>query len=338
MISCLYICSTYYHVYVALCKTLVEKIEADIVICDDIPNGRKLAASLLESGCFFNVFYFDKTRVKEYLGQNRLDWVFFQHQRSRNAIEKEFKLELRRYKDIYIFHDDILLGHYLADIHKPYHLLEDSQDFYKDMGGGLFARCLPKPGLKYRLRKLLNSGYFSLGQSRYTIDIEVNDRQGLAITHPHIREFPKKELYKRLSPKDKEIIFEIFVKKNMASSIPSHSCLLLTQPLFEDGFVHSPEEQDAVYRRVVQEYLPPNLALVIKPHPRENTDYSRLFPKAFIIDQNIPVEVLNIAPNLCFSRAVTLFSSALAGVECAEEKLQLGKNYIEEKLIDNRSV
>lgn len=323
MIPNLYICSTYYHVLVTLCKVMESKQRTDIVLCDDIPEAKTLMESLIHAGCFSNVFYFDKNRVQEYLGKNKFDWIFLQHRRSRREIEKEFKLDLRRYQNIYIYHDDILLGHYLNDIRHSYHLLEDSQDFYKVIQNTPFARCLPQHSVKYKLRRFLRSGYFPLGQSPYVIDIEVNDKNGLAIRHKHLVELPKDKLFASVGEAERHTIYDIFMRDTLPCPFPPHAALLLTQPLWRDGYVESPEEQKSMYLRIARKYIPSDAVLVIKPHPRDECDYRVIFPSALIIDKNLPVEILNYNSQVHFDIAVTLFSTALSGIHFADRKVEV---------------
>lgn len=313
MPSCLYICSTYYHVLVTICKVILYHQQADIILCDDIPEIKRLQISLIQANCFTNVLCFDSKRIHEYLGKNIVDWIFFQHKKSKKEIEKEFKIDVNRYQDIYIFHDDILLGHYLNDIKKRYHLLEDAQDFYKIIDKTSFARCLPEHNIKYKLRRLLRSGYFPLGQSPYVIDIEVNDKNDLVIQHKNIIELRKSNLFACVE--NWKILIDIFLPKNnfdlFFSSPELEYGLLLTQTLVEDGLVDSEEEKIFVYSRIIEWFNSQNIKVVIKPHPRDKTNYATLFPEAFCFSPFFPVEILNYIPKIYFSCAVTISSTSL---------------------------
>lgn len=52
--------------------------------------------------------------------------------------------------------------------------------------------------------------------------------------------------------------------------------ILFTQPLFKDGFVKSEMEQLIVYKNIINEYYEKNFQVTIKPHPRDNIEYSNL--------------------------------------------------------------
>lgn len=329
MIPNLYICSTYYHVLVTLCKVMEGKQRTDVVLCDDIPEAKTLMESLIHAGCFSNVFYFDKNRVQEYLGKNKFDWIFLQHRRSRREIEKEFKLDLRRYQNIYIYHDDILLGHYLNDIRHSYHLLEDSQDFYKVIQNTPFARCLPQHSVKYKLRRFLRSGYFPLGQSPYVIDIEVNDKNGLAIRHKHLVELPKDKLFAEVGEEERNLIFKIFMSDEEVSLLQTpHSLLLLTQPLFIDGYVESAEDQDAIYSNLIQDFKASGHFVIIKQHPRDYGCYAYMHT-APSLKATFPIEVLNFS-STNLDCVVTISSTAIRQIKFASNKIVLGIDKLRE--------
>jgi N-acylneuraminate cytidylyltransferase len=64
--------------------------------------------------------------------------------------------------------------------------------------------------------------------------------------------------------------------------------LVITQPLSEDGHCTEAEKVEA-YRRAVADLR--ECTLLIKPHPRELTDYTRVFPQATVMHSHFPVEV-----------------------------------------------
>ncbi len=323
----LYICSTYYHVLITICKVVVNKQQADIVLCDDIPETQKLQISLIQSNYFANVIYFDSNRVHEYFGKNKLDWIFFQHKKNRREIEKEFKIDVTRYQDIYIYHDDIILGHYLNDIKIRYHLLEDAQDFYKIIDRTPFARCLPQSGIKYKLRRLLRSGYFPLGQSPYVIDIEVNDNRGLKIHHKNVVEYSKNLIFESLSENERKKICDIFFTTEDFEALRNpHVLLLLAQPLWKDGYVKSSEEQDKVYLNIISKFKKEGYNVVVKQHPRDTTNYEYL-SNVSLLPQNLPIETLNFVP-IQLDCVATIFSTAIEQMKMAKKKIVIGMEAI----------
>ncbi|WP_413516851.1 polysialyltransferase family glycosyltransferase [Photobacterium phosphoreum] len=87
-------------------------------------------------------------------------------------------------------------------------------------------------------------------------------------------------------------------------SLDTHCTLLITQPISEDGYM---SEVDKI--EIYKKYSNTNLKLIIKPHPRELTNYKFYFPDAIVIGNEILVESLFENKNIVDFR--TLFSSSL---------------------------
>lgn len=118
-------------------------------------------------------------------------------------------------------------------------------------------------------------------------------------------------LWKELSSEKQKRLIEIFQAVKLRDTINDYSSvkLLITQPLSEDGLMTEKEKID-LYSSVL---IDKDIFFIIKPHPREKTEYHKLFPSAFIIDNDIPLEIIAlIAGNIsevytCFSTAAKIF-------------------------------
>ncbi len=87
--------------------------------------------------------------------------------------------------------------------------------------------------------------------------------------------------------------------------------VLFTQTFSEDMIV-SEEEKILMYKNVLK-----NIdcsKLIIKPHPRETTDYKKHFPQATVFSKKIPTQLLKLC-GISFKTAYTVFSSAVLGFE-----------------------
>lgn len=131
----------------------------------------------------------------------------------------------------------------------------------------------------------------------------------------YLREKPYKKfdlqtLWKEASAEKKQFIMEIFdVKQEDLDFFAPFENILLTQCYSEDKTI-SEEEKIACYRRIVEAYhLEPGKTL-IKTHPRELTDYEKLFPGFAVFTKKIPIElvVLNVSNA---KKAITLTSTSV---------------------------
>ena len=130
----------------------------------------------------------------------------------------------------------------------------------------------------------------------------------------------KAQLLESLTEEEKAITRRVF----LAVPLPEHvqgACLLLPRSFVLDGLMDQPT-QDAMFAAVAKKYC--TEPLFIKTHPRDTTDYSKLFPTAVILPRTMPSEVLNFCLPFKFQRAVTVQSWVLRGFTAAEEKVFVG--------------
>lgn len=84
--------------------------------------------------------------------------------------------------------------------------------------------------------------------------------------------------------------------------------IIFTQPLSEDGLI-SEQEKIQYYKNTLKSIPVPPDKIVIKTHPREGTNYKKIFPDIFIFNKNIPQEILNFC-GVRFKQAYTISSTA----------------------------
>lgn len=116
-----------------------------------------------------------------------------------------------------------------------------------------------------------------------------------------------KKLWNNKSESEKKRILELFeININALRKMKDKKYILFTQPLSEDNIL-SEEEKIAIYKKIIYKYLEKNI--IIKPHPREITDYKKFFPRTEVIIENYPSEFL-VLYDIKFEKIITLFSTA----------------------------
>lgn len=316
--TALFICTTYYHVYVTLLKQLNAPREADLVICDDIPTGRTLAEQIRRAGLFSNVWYVQQSLLPEVRGHSRLDWVVFQHRRRYRTLHPLLPFQVENYQDVYLFHDGTPLGMYLTDARKPYHLIEDSLNFYQRFRETPQARLLKAHTWRFYLRRILNAGYFPLGESRFVIDIEVNDRSKLQIQGKKIVELSRSQLHSNLSPEGLRLLLEVFGCPQMPE-MGGYCALLLTEPLYTDGVCGSLQEQVQIYKEMTTQLEQRGFHVVLKPHPRDTASYSHT--SATVLERYFPIELLNDSSAFVLGCVAAVSSSAVYSITAKQRLL-----------------
>lgn len=326
----IYICSTYHHVHVSLIKCLVNGQAADILICDDIPGYIELQCSLIKAQVFRHVYFFNRTFSPGYNPKDMTKRLFGRHKKHKKLVENELKIDLTRYDNIYIFHDGIKIARYMMDCGIYFNLIEDGLDHFKhiqyvpskaDLPTG--NRCI------VWLKKTFNIGYLFCGQSKYCKSIEVNSKDGLVIKHGNIIEVPKRWLYSLVNEEQKQLIYKIFLgNMRLPENGEQKSALLFTVPLYQEKFVKTREMHIQIYRDIIQQLHTDGFKVYIKPHPRDNLEYEKVYHNVQIITKEIPSEILNYNAQLHFDKAIAIASASIKNVDFADEVIDLNYEYL----------
>lgn len=318
----LFICHTCYHTFVACLRAMRCPQKPDILLASGvIPEAGALGARLEQSGLFGRVLAFNEQESHPPLYKNPLLVLLFQHAMHRRHIEKycHFRLDFSRYDRVYFCNDWNELARYAQDCHARYILGEDVFAGHAIGSHHWYERQAAQPF--YRLRRALGCGYLYWGGYKRTEGIETEDLSRTGLWADNFIEHSKAALFAGVTGPEKQLLTRIFVTAPLPAAAEK-PFLLLTRPFLSDGFVKSEAELTALFGRVLREYAA-GYTVFIKPHPRDGFDYAAAFPGAVILDRYMPSEVLNLAFPFRFARAVTVGSSALSTLTCADEKLML---------------
>lgn len=132
-----------------------------------------------------------------------------------------------------------------------------------------------------------------------------------------------KQLWSQKTKEQQEEICRIFLPSDFNRNlIRKYDVLLLTQPFSEySNGRFSEEEKIDVYRKLISGY--DESKLVIKIQPFETTDYSKYFPKAYILDVCCPVELLFLM-GLSAKTVISVNSTAIFGFDDFQETIISG--------------
>lgn len=124
------------------------------------------------------------------------------------------------------------------------------------------------------------------------------------------------ELWNNLPSEDQKELLRIFNLDTGKMDFDGKTALILTQPLAESVFINVTEEEEIkIYSDIINRFKDYNV--IIKPHPRDEKDFKKIFPNVTILDQSFPVELLdliNIEPTVVCS----VISNALLNFENSE--------------------
>lgn len=324
----LYICCTYYHLLISIIKSLKSDDECDLFLSTTwhdftLIHDILLIKKLKESNIFSNVIVdnnFIQDREKIVNSDIKEIKKFF----IMKKIKKFFPLKLTDYDEIYLFSYNNPTGR-IVNKSKIYHnLLEDGMDCYKNNQVIIKSKLTFKNFIKKFVLKLDD-----LGESKYTKSIEVNDKNGIKIKNKKIIEVSKKKMFEELSKKEKNLIFSLFISNDKWKMLNDTS-LILTQPFYEDDILNSKSKQINIYKDIINEFCI-NDNVVIKPHPRDHTDYKSIISSSNIIDDIFPLEILNFV-NIKFNKVITVSSTSINLIYNCNKKIVLGWDWLDKKV------
>ncbi len=352
----IYVCHTFYHVYVACLKEFhilhqfagkgkagegSERAGRATLVLSKMSNKfGSMVDRARDCGLFEEVVEYDE-KVDTFfpelkplrtntgsLPKNMLNRIKF-CKRFAQLQEPYVPVDFTKYKDIYVFCDSDPIGYYLNYKKIRYHALEDGlncikygdQARYDNNGHFRFKAWLASTGLIF----------IQNGWGRYCIDMEVNDISILDYPCPKYIEVPRDPLVDELTKSDKELLLKLFVenmdelKKQLDEGKDKPRVLILSEPLCDL------ETRERLFRDLVNEYgtVDGREAIVmIKQHPRDYLDYAKLFPDVILLAGTFPMEMLNFIEGLKFDKLVSVYT-VVDSIRFVDEKVFLGDDFMD---------
>ena len=336
-----YICHTFYHVYISCLKELnlskEERGNADLLLSTLSNDFGNLKERAEKSGLFTLVLPYEEKEESFFPQLQRYHkdrGNLILNMLARMCFTKLFgklqapfvPIDLKAYDDIYVFCDSDPIGYYLNAYKIPYHALEDGLD------------CIRY----YDTARYDNRGHFKLkawmasknlifiqnGYAKYCIDMEVNNISVLPYPCPKYIEKTREKLTKGLSDEDKRMLVSVFVENLAGFEEQLAQCpkdkpraLLLSEPLCDL------QTRERIFKDIIRDYCT-DCVVLIKPHPRDVLDYKVLFAEHIVIEGKFPMEILNFIPGLAFDKVISVFTVP-DSIKFAGEIVFLGEDFMD---------
>lgn len=340
----IYVCHTFYHVYVACLKELAlpgEKQGCATLVLSTMSNPfGNLDERAGKCPLFEEVVLFDEKEdtffpeLKKYhtdrgnLILNMLARI--KYTKLLGKLQEPYvPVDFKEYKDVYVFCDSDPIGYYLSYKKIHYHALEDG------------LNCIQY----YDTARYDNRGHFGLkawmaarnlifiqnGYGKYCLDMEINDISVVPYPCKKYREVPRAKLAERLTQEDKDILVRLFIEdpdRLMAQLAQGEEqkVLVLSEPLCDL------ETRRKIFADIIEQYGVVDgkkAQILIKPHPRDVLDYEKEFPEHIVLSGSFPMEILNYISGLSFKRVVSVFTVP-NGILFAEEIVFLGEDFMDQ--------
>lgn len=337
----IYVCHTFYHVYIAVlkeCNLPLEKRGGATLVLSKMSNDfGNLKERAEKCGLFEAVVEYDEKedtcfpQLKKYhidrgnIVINMLARI--KYTKMLGKLQEPFvPVDFKTYKDIYVFCDSDPIGYYLSYKKIYYHALEDGLDCIKH----------------YDTARYDNRGYFELkaklaswnwifiqnGYGKYCLDMEVNDISCLQYPCKKYIEKSREELVEGIREDDKHLLIEIFMENVDAlmeqinkGDVSKEKVLLLSEPLCDL------ETRERLFKDIIREYAS-EAEVFIKPHPRDVLDYKSIFKEQIVIEGKFPMEIMNFIPGIRWNKVITVFTVP-DSIKNADEILFLGEDFMD---------
>ena len=339
----IYVCHTFYHVYVACLKECClpeEKRGSAALVLSTMSNRfGNLKERAERCGLFEAVFLFDEKEdvffpelSKYHKDRGNIVLNMFARIKYTKLLgklqEPYVPVDFREYGDIYVFCDSDPIGYYLSYKKIPYHAVEDG------------LNCIQY----YDTARYDNKGHFALkawmsahnlifiqnGYGKYCLDMEINDKSVVPFPCEKYIELPRAKLVEHLSEADKDILIHLFIENmdellKKLSGSGEEKMLVLSEPLCDLNV------RKQIFSDIIREYGEIDgrkMQVLIKPHPRDVLDYEREFPQHIVLNGMFPMEILNFIPGLHFRRVISVLTVP-NGIQFAQEVLFLGEDFLD---------
>lgn len=314
----LYLCSTYYHTLITLLKCIDSTDMVDIAVLGYIEDGISLAERIRKSDFASNVFYLPLIQPK-----NKIQSLFWRTKYYIKKYRRKCNFIFESYDEIYVYMDDTCYSKFFKDIHIKYNLIEDSLDNFKKINKSRFSFMLDyKYPVGLQLANLIFP--YNYHHYKYFLDtpeiksIEVNDIDGILLkADERIIEKPREALFSNINQDNISRLLAVFLDDNSFLKY-NNIALILTYCFCTDGQLGNSNEQILLYTKVVEWYKTKGYNPVIKPHPRDKTDYTKI-KDATVINKNFPSELIRFIEENRISRYFSIFSTATSSYP--EEKV-----------------
>ncbi len=350
----IYVCHTFYHVYVACLKEfhILHQFaskgkagegsesagRATLVLSKMSNKFGSMVDRARDCGLFEEVVEYDE-KVDTFfpelkplrtntgsLPKNMLNRIKF-CKRFAQLQEPYVPVDFTKYKDIYVFCDSDPIGYYLNYKKIRYHAVEDGLDTVLYCDNARYSN-IGHFGIKAFMARL-GLIFIENGYSKYCIDMEVNNAGDLKYPMSFYKEVPRKSLTDNVSEKDRYYLTDIFMENPgqllaqvAAISSESRKVLILSDPVCDL------DTRKTIMRDIITEYCQ-GAAVFIKPHPRDVLDYeTEDFADCIVLKGRFPMEMMNYFPELHMNLALSIFTT-VDSIEFADEKIKLGADFMD---------
>lgn len=320
----LLVASSYHHVLTAIAKSFADGCPFDLLITNSWTDGGywdECLIGLKKNKWFENVYFYDERSHRPPSPTNIVATYKYELKEELEYLRQIEGFDLFSYELIYLVFENMFPGATIVRNELPYVFIEDTTNVFAiaDTAPTRLLR-LSEPAIRllFFVCRLLNYWHPIYGYASCCQRIEVSSLDvRFALPKDKFRLVDRKELISSIPGDSKRKILEMFLGDSYeAILVDEPTTLLLTSPILgADG-----SQMRHLCELLIKRYGEDE-RVVIKPHPRDTTDYSQLEGVEAVLPRSFPIEILDFDGRIRFSRAVTVGSTALESMTCVDEPI-----------------
>lgn len=332
-----YVCGTYFHVYVSVLKVLqAQALNSDerslLVVNDLTPQIERLLEPLRTEGIFDFVVMVPFKKIEKRIKQEKSFLLRALHRNRYITSYVQAGSSINEY-DRFILDAEINLFPDLG-FTPAYFTITYPNHFFRMIEEGEGAYHLRVNKFKEFKRRHLLRTFVGGGLDAIIREIEVQYPDKLdARVKSKGRLLELKKMEYNLTVQNKEKIMRVFAPGINFKFLGKKKLLLITQPLEESSMAEGNKVN--LYNQILDRYAT-DYAIYVKPHPREQTQYEGKLSYPFqMIPHSFPLELFDLFEGIRFELGITICSSALYNLGCVDKKIIFGREYLRKPLPNN---
>lgn len=333
----IYVCHTYYNVYVSFLKELNYQKAGDrkgtIALSLMSTDFKDLKHRLIKSNIFDEVIelnevhpslFDEKFKYKIVKGtwwnpfSLIINWILYWRYIAKQT-EKYINVDFSKYRKIFVYCDSDPIGMYLNYKKLQYTAVEDALESCRIPQLEKYIKFLR---LKIILSKM-GVIFMRDGFSKYAKELEVNDKEGIYSWGREVIGVSRRKLLNQLDNVKKELIYDLFYigkTSNIFENCKKNVMLLA-------GQLCSPKKSFEIFKDIIKIHCD-DYNVYIKPHPIDDSDYEKEFPECIILERFFPIEIFNIKCELEIEKLISVTTN-LYHHQFAKEKIRLGVEFLD---------
>ena len=329
----LFVATSYHHILTAIAKKYANNSEMDVLI-SNLSTGdaywQLYLDKLRNNGWFGKVILFDERMHRPPSPAHPIATYKYELGGEKEVLKSIDGFDLSSYDMIYLIDDKMFPGSTVVRENLTYHLCEDTVLTYQMMKKANSSKVLAAPyNLICPVLKIFNYWHPVFGYAGCCETIESSSDEGLPERLPHkkIKVVDRMGQINAIPHEEKQKLCEMFLSKENVEYMRNNrdAVMLMTCPLKKGDMDF--ELQISVVEKLMGLYS--GAKFIIKPHPRDDTDYKEAFPEAIVLNRSFPSEVFSFLDGIEIAEVVSVGSTSVNSCNFAKKKRLIMVNELE---------